>query len=67
MKNQVSCEVGGCLLTIETGHMARQASGSVVVHYGETVVLVTATAAKEKKEGIEEEEIKKIRSKYWVK
>src|SRR3989338_1044055 len=53
MKNQVSCEVGGRLLTIETGHMARQASGSVVVHYGETVVLVTATAAKEKKEGID--------------
>ncbi len=53
MKNQVSCEVGGRLLTIETGHMARQASGSVVVHYGETVVLVTATAAKKKKEGID--------------
>ena len=53
MKNQVSCEVGGRLLTIETGHMAKQAGGSVVVHYGETVVLVTATAAKKKKEGID--------------
>ena len=53
MKNQVSCELGGRLLTIETGHLARQANGSVLVHYGETVVLVTATANKEKRENID--------------
>ena len=34
-------------LTIETGRLARQASGSVVITYGETVALVTATANKE--------------------
>ncbi|MBI2027265.1 MAG: polyribonucleotide nucleotidyltransferase [Deltaproteobacteria bacterium] len=53
MKNQVSCELGDRLLTIETGHLARQANGSVVVHYGETVVLVTATASREKREDID--------------
>ncbi len=40
-------EIGGRTLTVETGKMAKQANGSVVVTYGETVVLVTATAAKQ--------------------
>ena len=53
MIQQVSYEIGGRLLTIETGHLARQANGSVLVHYGETVVLVTAVAARVKKEGID--------------
>ena len=39
-----SIEISGQTLTIETGRMAKQASGSVVVTYGETVVLVTSTA-----------------------
>ena len=39
-----SIEISGQTLTIETGRMARQASGSVLVTYGETVVLVTSTA-----------------------
>ncbi|MDC0348882.1 polyribonucleotide nucleotidyltransferase [Alphaproteobacteria bacterium] len=38
---------GGRLLTIETGRMARQADGAVVVKYGDTVVLCTAVARKE--------------------
>ncbi|MCH7477449.1 MAG: polyribonucleotide nucleotidyltransferase, partial [SAR324 cluster bacterium] len=42
----VTVEVGGRGLTIETGHMARQASGAVVVRYGDTMVLVTATSEK---------------------
>ncbi|MDG2041184.1 MAG: hypothetical protein P8J30_11965, partial [Ilumatobacter sp.] len=33
--------VGGRPLTIETGKIAKQASGSVVVRYGDTMVLVT--------------------------
>ena len=37
----VSREIGGRTLTIETGWIAKQASGSVVVSYGETVVLST--------------------------
>ena len=44
MPNSYEVEVGGRPLTIETGLLAQQASGSVVVRYGETVVLVTAVA-----------------------
>jgi polyribonucleotide nucleotidyltransferase len=39
-------KVGGRPISVETGRMARQASGAVVVRYGDTVVLVTATADK---------------------
>ncbi|MBW2269591.1 MAG: polyribonucleotide nucleotidyltransferase [Deltaproteobacteria bacterium] len=42
----VSVEVGGRALTLETGRLAKQAAGAVVVTYGETVVLVTAARAK---------------------
>src|SRR3970282_2091432 len=37
--------VGGRTLSIETGRLAKQADGAVVVRCGETVVLVTACAA----------------------
>lgn len=40
-------------LSIETGHMAKQANGAVLIQYGETSVLVTATCAKENREGID--------------
>lgn len=43
----------GKTLSIETGKVAKQADGSVVVSYGGTVVLCTATAAKEAKDGVE--------------
>jgi polyribonucleotide nucleotidyltransferase len=49
MYKKVEAEIGGKTLSIESGKMARQANGSVLVTYGETVVLVTATAAKEQK------------------
>ncbi|AZU05361.1 polynucleotide phosphorylase/polyadenylase [Glycocaulis alkaliphilus] len=43
----------GRQLTIETGRMARQATGSVLVTYGETSVLATAVAMKQVKDGID--------------
>ncbi len=46
----VSVEFGGRPLKIEVGRMARQASGSALVHYGETLVLVTVVAEKEEKD-----------------
>ncbi len=49
MYKKVEAEIGGRILSIESGKMARQANGSVLVTYDETVVLVTATAAKEQK------------------
>ena len=39
----VSAEIGGDLLSLETGVLANQANAAVVVRYGESVVLVTAT------------------------
>ena len=50
---RVELEVGGKLLILETGRVARQAHGAVLVTYGETVVLVTAVANAEAREGID--------------
>ncbi len=47
MVKRVECEIGGQKITIESGRLAKQANGSVLVTCGETVVLVTATAARE--------------------
>src|SRR5271169_5057772 len=44
---------GGRKLVIETGRIARQADGAVIVSYGETTVLATVVAAKKPKEGID--------------
>ena len=44
-------EWGGRTLTLETGRMARQADGSVLATYGETMVLATAVYAKSAKPG----------------
>jgi polyribonucleotide nucleotidyltransferase len=46
-------ELAGRELTIETGRIAKQASGSVVIRYGDTMVLSTATASAEPREGID--------------
>ena len=42
---RVEREIGGRTLSIETGKIARQADGAVIVQYGETVVLVSAVTA----------------------
>ena len=44
---------GGKRLRLETGRMARQADGAVLVTYGETTVLATAVAARSEKPGID--------------
>ena len=46
-------EWGGRSLVVETGHLARQADGAVLVTYGETVVLCTAVAQRTAREGID--------------
>jgi polyribonucleotide nucleotidyltransferase len=46
-------EIGGRLFSIETGKYAKQANGSVMVRYGDTMVLVTAVATTEAKEGLD--------------
>ena len=44
---------GGKKLTLETGRIARQASGAVLATYGETTVLCTVVASNEAKEGVD--------------
>ena len=46
-------ELGERKLIIEQGKMAKQANGSVLVRYGDTVVLVTATASRAPREGVD--------------
>ena len=46
-------ELAGRKLIFETGKMAGLANGSVVVRYGDTVVMVNVTASKEPREGID--------------
>ena len=48
-----SKEIGGRTLTIETGRMAKQANGSAVVRYADTMVLVAATCSKDRREDID--------------
>ena len=53
MFKSYSTKLAGRELTIETGKICGLANGSVVVKYGDTVVMVNVTAAKEPKEGID--------------
>ncbi len=46
-------KIGNKTLSFETGKMAKQADGAVVVRYGDTVVLVTAVSAKKPREGVD--------------
>ncbi|MFX5085464.1 hypothetical protein ABTC40_22740, partial [Acinetobacter baumannii] len=46
-------EWGGRKLVLETGKIARQANGAVMVTYGDTTVLCTAVAAKAPKPGVD--------------
>jgi len=48
-----SMELAGRTLTVETGKMAELANAAVFVRYGETAVLVTATASQTAREGID--------------
>ena len=53
MNHKLQINFGGRPFSIETGKMAKQANGSVMVQYGETVVLVTAVTSEKKREGLD--------------
>jgi polyribonucleotide nucleotidyltransferase len=53
MVQKLQIDFGGRPFSIETGRVARQATGAVLVQYGETVVLVTAVTAEKKREGVD--------------
>ena len=51
MLHSVEVDLGGRIITIETGKMAKQANGAVIIRSGESVVLVTACTAENPKVG----------------
>lgn len=53
MKNTVQVEVGGRPLIFESGEVARQAGGSVLMRYGDTVILIAATKEDRVRENID--------------
>ncbi len=53
MAHSTSVEIGGRPLTLETGRVARQADGAVMVRYGGTVVLATVVATRTPLEGVD--------------
>ena len=53
MDKKYSMELAGRTLTLEFGRYAQQANGSVLVRYGDTVVLVCATAAAQPRPGMD--------------
>ncbi|MBI3695067.1 MAG: polyribonucleotide nucleotidyltransferase [Acidobacteria bacterium] len=53
MTHTTEIEIGGRTLILETGKVAKQAGGAVLVRSGDSVVLVTATSAHEGREGID--------------
>ena len=53
MQNNFEMMLAGKRLVIETGRYAQQAGGSVLVRYGDTVVLVCATVAKAPRDGVD--------------
>ena len=48
-----SMQLGGRTLTIEAGKIAKQANGSVMVRYGDTVIVVAVTGTKVPREGVD--------------
>lgn len=53
MFKSYSMELAGRTLTIDVDRVAKQANGAVLIHYGETVILSTATASDKPREGID--------------
>ena len=52
-KMKVETKFGDAEVSIESGKVAREAGGSVIVRRGETMILATATASNGKREGLE--------------
>ena len=53
MYKSYSMELCGRTLTVDVGRVAAQANGAAFMHYGDTVVLSTATASEEPRDGID--------------
>lgn len=53
MYKSFSMELAGRTLTVDVDRVAKQANGAVLMHYGDTTVLATATASEKPREGID--------------
>ncbi len=53
MYKTFSMELGGRTLSVDIGRVAAPANGAAFMHYGNTVVLSTATASEKPREGID--------------
>ncbi|WP_432627283.1 polyribonucleotide nucleotidyltransferase [Brotaphodocola sp.] len=53
MYKSYSMELAGRTLTVDVGRVAKQANGAALMHYGDTVVLSTATASDKPREGVD--------------
>ena len=53
MYKQFEMELAGRTLRVDVGRVAKQANGAVLMHYGDTTVLCTATASEKPREGID--------------
>ena len=53
MYKKYEMELAGKTLRVDVDRVAKQANGAVLIHYGDTVVLSTATASKEPRDGID--------------
>ena len=53
MYKTFSMELGGRTLSVDIGRVAAQANGAALMHYGNTVVLSTATSSENQREGID--------------
>ncbi len=53
MYKSFSMELGGRTLTVDVGRVCAQANGAALMHYGDTVVLSTATASAKPREGVD--------------
>ena len=53
MFKSFSMDLAGRTLTVEVGRVAKQANGAALMHYGDTVVLSTATASDKPRDGID--------------
>src|SRR5437762_14094937 len=53
MSERIEMDFHGRRLVVETGKVARQAGAAAWIEYGETVVLVTATASRSPREGVD--------------
>ena len=53
MYKKFEMELAGRTLRVDVGRVAKQANGAVLMHYGDTTVLCTATASEKPREGID--------------